>query len=109
MNLARFSPRACRDLASIHDHIAADEPMAAGRVRSLILETADLLAENPGLGRTIVGAKPRHEAIRWFVVPKCRNYLIFYESYQDTIMVVRVLHAARDWTRFYPPAGRSGI
>ena len=34
-----------------------------------------------------------------------RNYLIFYMPFQSTILVIRVLHAAQDWTRFFggPP------
>ena len=33
---------------------------------------------------------------------KFRNYLIFYKTFRDTILVIRVLHAAQDWTRFFP-------
>ena len=34
-------------------------------------------------------------------MPKYRNYLIFYQPLGDTIVVVRILHAAQDWTRFF--------
>jgi toxin ParE1/3/4 len=101
---ARFSPRAARDLDEISGHIAADNPEAAERVRRVILNTADLLAQHPELGRRIRKAAARHLKIRWFVVPKFRNYLIFYQPFQETVMVVRVLHAAQDWTRFFPVA-----
>jgi toxin ParE1/3/4 len=101
---AKFSPKAARDLDEISDHIAADNPEAAGRVRRTILNTADLLAQHPEIGRRIRKAAARHLQIRWFIVPKFRNYLIFYQPFQETIMVVRVLHAAQDWTRFFPAA-----
>ena len=101
---ARFSPKAERDLDSHCDYIAADNPEAAKRVRQIILNTADFLAQHPELGRRIRKAAPRHSQIRWFVVPKFRNYLIFYLPFQETVMVVRVLHAAQDWTRFFPGA-----
>ena len=101
---ARLSPRAERDLEEIREHIAADNLDAAERVRLTILDTADLLAANPAIGRCIRHATVRHADIRWLVVPKFRNYLIFYRPFQDTIMVVRILHAAQDWTRFFPPA-----
>jgi toxin ParE1/3/4 len=101
---AKFSPKAARDLDGISDHIAADNPEAAGRVRRTILNTADFLAQHPEIGRRIRKAAARHLQIRWFVVPKFRNYLIFYQPFQETIMVVRVLHAAQDWTRFFPAA-----
>jgi len=99
---ARFSPRAERDLGDHCNYIAADNLEAAKRVRQVILATADFLVQHPELGRRIRKAAPRHAHIRWFVVPKYRNYLIFYQPFQETIVVVRVLHAAQDWTRFFP-------
>jgi plasmid stabilization system protein ParE len=73
-------------------------------VRETILDVADFLAQNPELGRKIRKASPRYEQIRWHVVPKFRNYLIFYQPFRETIVVVRILHAAQDWTRSFPPA-----
>ncbi len=104
MICAKFSPRAERDLDGIFRFISSDNPDAARHVRDSILDVADLLAQNPELGRQIRRASPRHQHIRWFVVPKFRNYLIFYQPFESTILVVRVLHAAQDWTRFFPPA-----
>ena len=101
---ARFSPKAARDLDEISGRIAADNPEAAERVRRLLLNTADFLAQHSELGRRIRKAAARHLQIRWFVVPKFRNYLIFYQPFQETIMVVRILHAAQDWTRSFPAA-----
>ena len=75
---ARFSPRAERDLDEVCSYIAADHPDTGSKVRQTILDTADFLALNSALGRRIVRASSRHAAIRWFVVPKYRNYLIFY-------------------------------
>jgi toxin ParE1/3/4 len=100
---AKFSPKAERDLDGAFQFIFSDNPEAAKRVRGTILDVADLLAENPELGRKIRNTAPRHGQIRWFVVPKFRNYLIFYQPFQETIIVIRVLHAAQDWTRFFPP------
>lgn len=102
MTLARFSPRAIADLDEISRFIKADNPAAATQVCRVILNTADLPAQHPELGRRIRNASERHQEIRWFVVPKFRNYLIFYKCYQETVMVVRLLHAAQDWTRFFP-------
>jgi addiction module RelE/StbE family toxin len=100
---ARFSPKAGRDLDEVSRYIAAENPDAAERVRQTILNTADFLAQHPELGRRIRNVTQRHVQIRWFVVPKFRNYLIFYQRHQDTIMIVRVLHAGQDWTRSFPP------
>ena len=99
---AGFSPRAALDLDGIFNQIAADNPEAAARVWTAILNSADLLAQYPELGRRLRKAPTRHLQTRWFVVPKFRNYLIFYQPFQKTIVVIRVLHAAQDWTRFFP-------
>ena len=99
-----LSPRAVRDLEEIHRLIAADNPDAAERVRLTILDIADFIAQHPGIGRRIFNVSPRHADIRWLVVPNYRNYLVFYRPYQDSVMVARILHAARDWTRFFPPS-----
>jgi plasmid stabilization system protein ParE len=99
---ARLSPKAVRDLDEHCGYIAGDNPEAAERVRRIILNTADLLAQHRELGRRIRKAALCHAQIRWFVVPKFRNYLIFYQPFQETNMVVRILHAAQDWTRFFP-------
>ena len=101
MTRARFSPRAARDLDEISGYIATDNPEAAERVRRIILNTGDFLAQHPELGRRIRKAATRHLQIRWFVVPKFPNYLLFYQPWQGTIMIVRVLHAAQDWTRLF--------
>jgi len=101
---AKFSPRAQQDLDGIRDFMAADSPDAAARVCLTILDTADLLAANAKIGRRIRNASARHADIHWLVVPKFRNYLIFYRPFQDSIMVVRILHAAQDWTRFFAPS-----
>ena len=101
---ARFSPKAARDFDEVSRHIAADNPEAAERVRRTILNTADFLAQHPELGRRIRNAAPCHARIRWFAVPRFHNYLIFYQPFQKTVMVVRVLHAAQDWTRVFPVA-----
>ena len=81
-----------------------DNPEAAIHVRQTILNTADFLALHPELGRRLRSVAERHKQIRWFIVPKFRNYLIFYQPFEATIVVVRVLHARRDWMRTFPPA-----
>ena len=82
-------------------YIATENPEAAERVWQAFLDTADLLAGNVEIGRRILKASPRHADVRWFVVPRFRNYLLFYRPIQDTILVLRVLHASQDWTRFF--------
>ena len=99
---ARVNPKVECDLEEIARFISSDHPNAAKRVRDMILHIADLLAQNPDLGRKTRNASPRHAQIGWFVVPKFRNYLIVYQPFKETALVVRILHAAQDWTRPFP-------
>jgi plasmid stabilization system protein ParE len=80
MTRAKLSPRAQQDLQGICDYIAAERPNAAERVRATILETADLLAQNPSIGRPIRNTGARHADVRWLVVPRFRNYLMGSEA-----------------------------
>lgn len=92
-----------RDLDAIVGLVRARNPDAARRVRESILDVAELLGRVPELGRTIRGAAARHAQIRWFVIPRYRSYVIFYQPSERGVLVVRVLYAAQDWTRFFPP------
>lgn len=103
MSRACFSPAAVHDLNAIVHHVSARNPDAALRVRNAILDVAELLGRVPELGRKVRGAAARHAQIRWFVVPRYRNYVIFYQPVETGVLVIRVLHAAQDWTRFFPP------
>jgi plasmid stabilization system protein ParE len=100
VNRALISKRAQRELRHIREHISVDDPEAAVRVWEAMLETADLRAENPEAGKQIAHAPPPYADVRWFVIPRFRSYLIFPPC-RDTILVIRVLHAAQDWTRFF--------
>ncbi|MGH7971503.1 MAG: type II toxin-antitoxin system RelE/ParE family toxin, partial [Limisphaerales bacterium] len=96
-----LSKKAQHDLELIRDYISRDDPAAAQDVRLALLATADLLAQNVEAGTLVRNAPPRHADVRWFVAPQFRNYLIFYRPFRDSILVVRILHAKQDWTRFF--------
>lgn len=75
---ARFSPKAERDLDELCGYIAADNPDASERVRQVILNTADFLAQHPEIGRRIRNATPRSRAnplVRGAEVPQLPDLL----------------------------------
>ena len=82
---------AIADLDGIWDYIGRDNPAAADRMLDELLDRLALLAANPELGE-------RQPALadgqyRRFT---CRNYVIYYRPLDDGIILVRVLHGARD-------------
>lgn len=50
----------------------------------------------PDMGSTRDFHNPRFSLLRMFPVKKFENYLIFYQSMEEELLIVRVLHGARD-------------
>ncbi|MBT3201040.1 MAG: type II toxin-antitoxin system RelE/ParE family toxin [Phycisphaerales bacterium] len=91
-----MNPRALRtdqaeeDLIDIWSYIADDNSDAADRLLDEIDKTCDTLADNPKLGR------PREELSDGLRSLHVGNYVILYRSGGEGIIVIRVLHGARD-------------
>lgn len=87
----RWTKRALRRLDEIGAHIAEESPEAAARVIARILSAAELLTEQPAMGR--VG---RIKATRELVLVDI-PYIVPYRVNGDTIEVLTVIHAAQQW------------
>lgn len=85
-----YSQQAYADMDEVLAYIAQENPQAAIETIDALEEKAQLLTDNPELGR----ARPDLlENIRSFPYG---NYIIFYRPTSDGILIVRVLHSARD-------------
>ena len=91
------SARAQSDLLKIWTFIARDNPEAATDVLQAAYQTFELLSQNPGLGQV----RPRNLGLRAFPLSRFRNYIVWYRVTGDTVEVVRVLHAARDFRKAF--------
>lgn len=92
MRRYRLSPKALRDLQSLHDYIAREgSAERADRMLDALVEAMDRLAEMPGMGR--VRRTRRGAELRVWPVPP---FLVFYRRAEASIEIVRVLHGARD-------------
>ena len=94
----RFTDTAEADLESIADYIAADDVDIAIEFTMDIREACLGLAEYPS----------RYPRVPSGVDPLLRrrpfaNYLIFYRIHHETVMISRVVHAARDLKRLEFP------
>lgn len=88
-----YQRAAKNDLKEIGRYIERDNPAAAKAVIDRVMSTADLIAQNPAMGRTRDDLLP---LLRSFPVD---NYVLYYQPRQGGITVVRVLHSARDVAR----------
>ena len=82
---------AIADLDGIWDYIARDNPAAADRMLDQLNERFVMLSKNPEMGE--LQPKLADGTYRRFT---CRNYVIYYRPLKDGIVLVRVLHGARD-------------
>jgi toxin ParE1/3/4 len=95
----RISRRAEADIEAICDYIAQDNPDAAERVDERIHDAIKLLAKLPGMGHTRPDVSDKR--YRFWAVG---NYVIAYRLEGKELLVVRVVHGARDFRKLFKPA-----
>lgn len=85
-----WTPESIADRESIYDYIESDNPVAALALDELFSNQALLLTSYPGLGRLgkVIGT-------RELVVHP--NYILVYDSVDECLRVLRVLHASMKW------------
>jgi toxin ParE1/3/4 len=91
--------RARIDLKGHWLYIARDNLPAADRLLEAAEETFKHIAGNPSIGsqrcfRKIVGIRSR--AVIGF-----QNYLVFYQTQSEMVVIVRVLHGMRDLPKLF--------
>ncbi len=93
-----ISQRAEDDLARIYGYIAERNPDAAERFKSETERALALLGEHPELGPR-PGWVTRHTKLRFWVISRFHNYLIYYKPRGTEVAVERVLDGRRDVRR----------
>jgi plasmid stabilization system protein ParE len=97
-----FTALAEEDLDQIEDCISAHDSAAAARVRSAIVQQSMQLGTALEKGVALKDPSGEQElGVRLWPVSRYRNYLILYKVESDRVQILRLLHAARDWTRFF--------
>ncbi len=88
------SPDALRDLADIHEYIAADKPRAADKMIARIFGAFTTAATFPEIGKRT----KFHGRSRRLVVG---NYLVYYlpQEAEERLIIIRVLHGRRNVPR----------
>lgn len=84
-----FSAIASRQVDRIYDYIARENPHAAEVVVDRIIEVAEFVTANPGVGRATLS-----QGLRAFPVAPY-PYVIYFRRLRDGVRIVRVLHSAR--------------
>jgi toxin ParE1/3/4 len=88
-----WSPRAVEHLAHLRSYIERDNPKAANRIATVLVETVERLAKLPNLGRP-----GRVAGTRELVVPGT-PYVIPYRLRGDRLEVIAVFHGRQKWPK----------
>ena len=88
-----WSRRAVQHLAEIRSYIARDHPQAAQRVAARILESVDLLAGHPHIGRSgrVIGTRE--------LVVSGTPYVIPYRVKEDRLELIAMFHGKQKWPK----------
>lgn len=92
-------PQALIDLVETADHIAKDDPEIADRFFDAFESTLDDIRRTPKIGG-VRSFQDRIDVRMWFV-RGFRKSLIFYTENTDEIVILRIIHSARDQTQFF--------
>ena len=85
-----WASTALADREAIYDYIDAENPRAAAALDAAFVRAAERLGAHPEVGRQgqIVGTR------EWVVHP---HYVLVYESGADGVVILAVVHTARQW------------
>lgn len=95
-----ITPIARTEIRAISLSIAKDSAMQGHKFAEDVRATLETLAQFPGVGRSREEGDPRTHLLRSFPVRDHPNHLLFYAVEEEAIVLVRVIHGARDipWT-----------
>jgi len=86
-----WKPRAEADLWRYTEYYAQEDPHTAWRILGKVLDRAQLLDAQPGLGRA-----GRVKGTRELVLNGA-PFILVYREQQKSVEILRVLHAAQKW------------
>lgn len=95
MSLIRIKPRAKADLAEIWRYIAIDSDAVADTFIATLHAKFQVIANSPNIGRA---RDALAVGVRSFPVGR---YVVFYRVLSDAVVIIRVLHSARDILTVY--------
>ena len=93
------SDLALNDLEDQAEYLRQHSPRTALRFLDAAEDTLRQLATMPGIGERYVTDNPSYQDLRCFPIPKFPSHIVYYKALEDGIVVIRILHGARDVNR----------
>jgi toxin ParE1/3/4 len=93
------SDLALDDLEEHAEYLRLRSPRAALRFLDAAEAIFRQLASMPGIGESYETTDPLYQDLRCFPIPKFPSHIVYYKPLTDGIIVIRILHGARDVDR----------
>jgi len=94
-----YAPAARLDINECVEYFENRDRSVADRFLESVKKTVEMLCSNPELGerfrRDLTGTIRRRSLLKF------TNYLIFYRREDSTLQVLRIIHGARDYEKFF--------
>ncbi len=94
----KFLQTALDDLEEIVLYIALDSKENAIRFHDKLIATTHKLSDFPLIGVAVPDRLLKKQGYRMLIID---NYILFYKTIKDEILIMRILHAARDYSRVF--------
>jgi toxin ParE1/3/4 len=94
-----ITPKASADVDEHFAYLAAENLQVALLFFDSVRQTFAQIARMPGIGSSYPVENPRFQGLRKWSVKGFKQYLIFYLEHDESIEIVRVIHAKRDLER----------
>lgn len=95
--LLQISHLASQDFDEIYTYISQNNPDAALRFFDAARETFAKIATTPNLGRVYPNQNKSLTGLRKWGITGFKSYIIFYLIREDVLIIVRIIHGARDF------------
>jgi toxin ParE1/3/4 len=89
----RTTAHAETDVRSIAQWISRDNPHAAAKWVDDLAQEFSKIAQTPGIGTNRQDLRPKLRSIAF------GNYVVFFKAMNKSVIIVRVIHGARDYAR----------
>jgi toxin ParE1/3/4 len=93
----QISPLASQDFDEIYTYISQNNPNAALRFFDAARETFAKIATTPNLGRIYQTQNQNLTGLRKWGIKGFKSYIIFYLIREDVLIIVRIIHGARNF------------
>ena len=94
---------AIQDLDDISAYIGEENARASVRFLKATRKACNQIAAQPGIGALRDYGNPALVGLRVMLVPSFRSYGIYYLTTSESVIVLRVIHGARDLDAIFAP------